>query len=173
MRGVQGGVACGGGAGGCGVGWRVGVEGGGALGDMPFAGHAPPPRISILGSAHSTLARDHARAGGAGVAGVARGQQQADEPGRRRAEALIKEAWMALAGGEEEEEEEELLAAQRLIDGAIHEWASLGKPAGREQVYVCVCTYIYIEFVCMCMYVCMYVCIYVYIYIYSVCVCVY
>jgi hypothetical protein len=135
---------------------------------MPFAGHAPPPRISILGSAHSALARDHARAGGAGVAGVAGvagGQQQADEPGRRRAEALIKEAWMALAGGEEEEEEEELLAAQRLIDGATHEWASLGKPAGREQVYVCVCVhiYIYIEFVCMCMYVCMYVYIYIYI----------
>ena len=80
------------------VGWGGGWEwGGGALGDMPFAGHAPPPRISILGSAHSALARDHAclgpRAGGAGVAGVTglagvAGGQQADEPGRRHAEAL-------------------------------------------------------------------------------------
>ena len=70
-----------------------------------------PPRIAILGASRGALSQGLSR------------QQVPGEHAKRRAEALIKDAWMALAGGE-------LDLAQELGEKGRQEWTNAGQPEG-------------------------------------------
>ena len=86
------------------------VSGVGTFGQSLLDG-LTPPRIAILGASRGVLSQGLSR------------QQVPDEHAKRRAEALIKDAWMALAGGE-------LDLAQELGEKGRQEWTNAGQPEG-------------------------------------------
>ena len=91
----------------------AGVGAVGAFGESVLA-IPTASRIAIMGAPRGALgARHDAVSVGQGV----------DELAKRKAESLVKEAWMALAG-------EEIENAQELVEQARQEWSRAGKPEG-------------------------------------------